>query len=357
MNGNVRVSASNLTKLCAALFVKVGATQQGAEMVASNLVRANLQGVDSHGVARVARYVTQCEQGVIQPGAEIRTVCDTGPLLRVVAGNEFGQIVLGKVLAIACERAKQYGTVSVFVGDCNHIGQLGWSTRTVAEDHGLAIFMTANVNGVPRVAPFGGYSPRMGTNPLSIAIPNLPGERAVVIDFAACQVVEGKTNLAHKSGTTLAPGLLVNQAGEPTTIPGVVYEANPGAILPLGGMLTGQKGSALSVGIDLWAGLLSMSGWAQPGRPLGRNGISFTIVDPIALGITREELASQAAAHREWITSASPVPGTAAVLYPGDVEVACETERLRDGIPISRAIWDELAEVARRRGVTLCSTA
>ena len=51
------VSAEALKSFCVRVFEKLDVGPADAEIVAQVLVAANLRGVDSHGVARLRRYV------------------------------------------------------------------------------------------------------------------------------------------------------------------------------------------------------------------------------------------------------------------------------------------------------------
>jgi LDH2 family malate/lactate/ureidoglycolate dehydrogenase len=58
----------------------------------------------------------------------------------------------------------------------------------------------------------------------------------------------------------------------------------------------------------------------------------------------------------EWIRvfrQTKPTPGTSGPLIPGDPERAAEAIRSREGIPLVRAVVDELRELSRLTGIPL----
>ncbi len=58
-------SAEELTRFAARLLTTGGLTLEEVELVAANLVAANLRGYDSHGVMRIPQYLEQVRKGDI----------------------------------------------------------------------------------------------------------------------------------------------------------------------------------------------------------------------------------------------------------------------------------------------------
>jgi L-2-hydroxycarboxylate dehydrogenase (NAD+) len=73
------VQGEALKDFCVQVFEKMGVSSGDARITADVLVRANLRGIDSHGVARLARYVNGLRDGVMlaQPREDSRSA--TGP--------------------------------------------------------------------------------------------------------------------------------------------------------------------------------------------------------------------------------------------------------------------------------------
>ena len=59
----VRIASAALRTMVGAMFERLGATAHDAAIVADVLVWANLRGVDSHGIARIPRYIEMFESG------------------------------------------------------------------------------------------------------------------------------------------------------------------------------------------------------------------------------------------------------------------------------------------------------
>lgn len=78
MTENVeRVPADTLRSFCIEALEKLNVPREDAQIVANVLVEADLRGIDSHGVARMSRYVTGIQQGMMKPRANPKVVHET----------------------------------------------------------------------------------------------------------------------------------------------------------------------------------------------------------------------------------------------------------------------------------------
>jgi uncharacterized oxidoreductase len=120
----------------------------------------------------------------------------------------------------------------------------------------------------------------------------------------------------------------------------------------LGDETAGQKGNAYLVGLDLFAGVLSGAGFAQPGAPLGRNGVCLTLLDAAVL-CPEQEYKSNLDSYVKWIRSARTKAGFEEVLLPGEKEYRFWRERQVSGVPVAEGVWEELSATASRLGVRI----
>ncbi|HET6926119.1 MAG TPA: Ldh family oxidoreductase, partial [Hyphomicrobiaceae bacterium] len=81
----VTIKAEPLAELVRDVFVKAGCSAAEAERIGKYLVSANLTGHDSHGVARVPRYLSWQREGVVHADRKVEIVIDT-PVLALVDG-------------------------------------------------------------------------------------------------------------------------------------------------------------------------------------------------------------------------------------------------------------------------------
>ncbi len=179
-------------------------------MVTRFLVNANLAGVDSHGVTpNLIIYLQGVRSGTIKPRAKIEVRADS-PSTALVDGKwGFGQMACSKAMEVAIDKAGRTGVGAVGVFNCNHIGRLAEYAQMAAAS-GMIGFITANCE--PYVAPYGGRTPVLGTNPLSYAIP-AGHQKAVVVDYATSAAAEGKVRAALFRGEQLPSGWIVDSHG------------------------------------------------------------------------------------------------------------------------------------------------
>jgi uncharacterized oxidoreductase len=105
----VTIKAGPLTELVRDTFAKAGCSAAEAERIGKYLVSANLTGHDSHGVARVPRYLQWKRDGVVHADRKVKTVTET-PVLAVVDGlHGFGQTVAPQAVTIGIEKCKAMG--------------------------------------------------------------------------------------------------------------------------------------------------------------------------------------------------------------------------------------------------------
>mgnify|MGYP001292098766 CR=1 FL=1 len=339
----------------------VGADDDIADELANHLVKANLSGHDSHGVLRLPQYVSQADKGGLVPNARPTVVREMGGTAVMDAHFGFGQYSTAVALDWAMERAKTHGIAAVASRHATHIGRLGEYTERASAAGMIAIVTIGTAApGSGGVVPFGGARRFLGTNPWSFGVP-ADGGTNMVYDAATSTVAEGKLRVARSKNAALAPGLIVDRDGNPSTNAEDFY--NGGALLPVGGDVAGHKGYGLAMASALIAGLAMVdddtpvmpvpSAHPATGFERGALGGVFVIaMDPAAFGDSKEyrRLTGETLAA---VKETPPAPGKDEVLVPGEPEIRSRAARECDGIPIPDAIWQDLSGVAARFGIAM----
>ena len=146
-----------------------------------------------------------------------------------------GQVQAHRLLDRMLPKARAAGLAAGTIRNCGHIGRLGEYAERASEA-GIILIATVNNGGSgQRVAPPGGIEPRLGTNPLCVAIPTESEGAPILLDFGTSVVAEGKVRAYHVSRQPVPDGWLLDAKGRPTHDPAVLYETPAGSILPLGG--------------------------------------------------------------------------------------------------------------------------
>ncbi len=103
---DIRVDWNRLQSFTAAVFEHAGLSAEDAAVEAEVLLWANLRGVDSHGVQRVAGYVRSVEAGHYNPRPDIRIERETPATMLIEADRAFGPVVTTYAMKQAIAKAR-----------------------------------------------------------------------------------------------------------------------------------------------------------------------------------------------------------------------------------------------------------
>ncbi|HMI10060.1 MAG TPA: Ldh family oxidoreductase [Bradyrhizobium sp.] len=335
------VQADRLIGIGAALLRAAGASDEEASAVAVGCVNANLAGHDSHGVIAIPTYIDRIKVGHIVPGAKW-TIVQESPTTTVIDGHwGFGFHVNAKAMALTIEKARTANVAACTVFRQSHVGRLA-AYPVMAMREGMIGLATADSGRSPKhVAPFGGREARLGTNPISIAVPS-DLEAPFYLDMATSAVAAGKIQLAAARGEEIPRGWIVDSEGRQTTDPRQFR--NGGALLPLGGT-EGYKGSGLAAMVEVLCGLLTGLGFGV--EPTGRhNDGCFMAVFNVAAFRPLKDFKKEVAEFARYLKATPPSEGSPGVFYPGEVEYIREQQRKVSGIEVEDATWDKLRALA-----------
>jgi uncharacterized oxidoreductase len=340
------VASTRLHEIAANLLQGAGASADEADTVARHCIAANLAGHDSHGIIQIPSYIERIRQGHIVPGAPFTIVQET-PTTTVIDGHwGFGFVVSERAMQITIEKARQHNVAATTVYRQSHVGRLT-DYPLMATAAGMIGLMTADSGRGPKsVAPFGGRTARLGTNPLCIAMPShLDGP--LYIDMATSAVAAGKIGVALQRGDDIPTGWVIDREGHATTDPGDLRR--DGALLPLGGT-EGHKGYGLSVMIEIFSGILTGLGFGV--EPSGRhNDGCFMAAFNVSAFRSLEEFKEEVTAFAHYLTASPAAAGVERVYYPGELEHMRTQQRLAEGIFVEDATWEQLTALAGEFGL------
>jgi LDH2 family malate/lactate/ureidoglycolate dehydrogenase len=311
----ITIAAQDLRALVARLFIASGLAQDAAARVAAGLVEADLEGVSSHGVMLVDMYLERIRRGSVATGTSAQLVSDRGSAVVLDAGHALGQLTGEQAMALAVERAGQFGVGIAAVRHAFHFGTARRYALWAAQAGCIGIAMC---NTRPLMPAPGGAERLVGNNPLAIALP-VAGPIPIVLDMATSEAAMGKIRMAEKAHRPIPDNWAVTSDGAPTTDAGA---AIAGMLLPSGG----PKGFGLAFVIDLMCGLLSGGAVGEEVRPLYGDLAAaydcshlFIAID-VAHFCNPDDFRMRAAAAAERIRSARRAPGTDALFAPGEPE-------------------------------------
>ena len=334
------IKAEDLREIGFQIFKAAGVPEDEARLVSDFLVRANLDGHDSHGVIRIPPYVERVLEGKIKVGVKPEIIRET-PNSAVIDGRwGFGQVVGVRAMGIAIEKAKENTVGIVTVFNCNHVGRLSDYTVMAAENDMVGVAMA---NCITRVAPYGGMERMLGTCPISFAFP-VGEEMPFIFDMATSICAEGKIRVKLHEGKRLPYKCIVDKEGNLSDDPKDLYEG--GAILPLGGEV-GYKGFGLGLVVEILGGILSGTGCSCSEGFRGGNGLFLEAIN-IQSFMDINRFKSEIDDMIRRVRNSKPRPGFKRVMTPGEVEYINRMERLKKGIHIPEKTWEELVKTAEK---------
>ena len=339
------IAPDRLEALATRIFAALGVPEGDARWVATLLVRANLRGHDSHGVIRIPQYVGSIRKGETNPRPAMKLLRDTTTTAVVDGDLGLGQVAARRATEVALEKASRQGLAGVGVHRSNHIGRLADYAEMAAE-RGFVGLVWTNAPTAVSVVPYGGIGRRLSTNPLAMAVPGPSGGVAISVDMATSIVAEGKVRVRRNRKEALPEGWAIDAAGRPVTDSGGFYGPPRAGLLPMGG----HKGTALSLIVEVMAGILSGAGAIsdKPGPVL--NGV-FLLLVQVERFLPLAEFTRQVTDLVAWVKSSEPVPGWSEVLVPGEPEARSEAARLVQGIPVEDETWRQIGEIAAELAV------
>ena len=335
------IMPDELEKIATALLIEAGASKEESKVISRLSIAANLAGHDSHGIIQIPTYIDRVNRGHIVPGAKYEIVKDT-PTTTVVDGHwGFGYSVTERLMRETIEKAKTQNIAAATVYRQSHIGRLAAYPLMAAQADMIGMITADSGRSAKAVVPFGGREKRLGTNPISIAMPsNLEGP--FFLDMATSAVAAGKINLAQARGDSIPSGWVVKEDGEHTTDPNELK--NGGAILPLGGD-QGHKGYGLSSIVEIFSGILTGLGFGHD--PSGRhNDGCFISVFNVSAFRDLQDFKDEVTEFATYLKSSETAPGFDEVLYPGEIEHRNEIRQRKEGIFVEDSTWSELKSLA-----------
>jgi L-2-hydroxycarboxylate dehydrogenase (NAD+) len=331
-----------------------GANDEEARFFSQCLIRADLRGHTTQGVALLPYHDGMIADGQMRFGAALEVVQD-GPCVAVVdAHHGVGQVVGTRCMRIAIAKAQEVGIGCVVARNSGDFAMAA-AYSLMAIEHGLVGI--AMSNGKPLVAPWGGRDPLFCTNPLSAAFP--AGDTApIVIDAATSAFSLGDVIRTARDRQELSFVGVTDAAGVYTTDPGtVVADVNDresdlnGALLPLG-----PKGFCWLLLVELLCSALagSAGSYNNDFEPSGDHpwdhGQVFIALAPDAFAGEASFTASVDQLVGR-LQAARSAPGQAEVRIPGHAAFREEELRRVHGVPVRDEELALAREVARMRGV------
>ena len=347
--GYVTWSFETLNRFCMDAFGAFGFSEEESGEITDVLLKADLYGIESHGMQRMVRYHKGIEKGTIHPEARPEVVFET-PVSAVIDGHSgMGQLISIFAMKKAIEKAKTTGVGIVTVRESNHFGIAGYYAK-MAADEGLLGMACTNSEAI--MVPTFGRKAMLGSNPIAVAMPADP--YPFFFDCSTTVVTRGKLEMYNKMGKPLPEGWALDKNGHPSTdAPDVlanIVAKNGGGIMPLGGsseVSGSHKGYGYGMICELFSSIFSLGVTSDKCCTFpDRTGIchGFMAVDPAVFG-DPQAIRDHLSQYLEELRESPKADGQDRIYTHGEKEVFAEQERRKNGIPVNDNTMVELADL------------
>jgi (2R)-3-sulfolactate dehydrogenase (NADP+) len=321
------ISLDEIERVVHAALIAHGSDAFPAAEVARAVRKAEAHGNRICGLYYLESYCQQLQTGRVKGDVAPVVSAPRPATIHVDALFGFAQPAFSYGLAPALDAARQFGTATLAIGHAHTCTSLGYFTEQIARAGFIAFGLT---NASPIVAPPGGKTRVIGTNPIAFSVPDGEGGLAMQFDQSTTTVALGKITMAKAAGTSIPEGWAVDKDGNPTTDP---EAALAGSLVSMGG----YKGWGLGLMAEILAAGMTGSVLSQDVKPLKAPdgphhdlGQYYMIIDPSVSDGFTEKLARIAEA----------ISADEGARMPGQSRVAA------DPVDVPDAVWAQAMGLA-----------
>jgi (2R)-3-sulfolactate dehydrogenase (NADP+) len=321
------IALDEIEQTTKAALMRHGAQEWIAAEVARAVRVAESTGNRICGLYYLESYCRQLETGRVKGDAAPVVTQPRPGVVAVDAAFGFAQPAFARALPQAVEAARDCGVASLAVGHAHTCTSLGFFTEQIARAGLIGLGLT---NASPIVAPPGGKTRVIGTNPIAFSVPDGQGGIAMQFDQSTTTVALGKITMAKAAGEPIPEGWAVDAQGRPTTDP---EAALAGSLVSMGG----YKGWGFGLMAELLAagmtgGVVSrdVKPLKAPDGPPHDLGQYYLLMDPQASGAFFDRLAQV---------------GSGVALDPG-ARMPGQGKQPADPVTLEPAIWAQARALA-----------
>lgn len=327
------LSLSEIEDISFRALTAVGTSDSNARPLAVATAATEADGVASHGLAYIPIYCEHVTCGKVDGQATPVVSTPRPGVVTVDAATGFAHAAIDAGFDALIPMAKSQGIAALAIHNSYNCGVLGYHTHRLAKAGLLGLGFT---NAPASIAPSGGATPVVGTNPFSIAAPGADGP-AVLIDQSASTIAKSEVMKHAREGKPIPVGWALDADGNPTTDPNVGLK---GSMAPSGGykgvgvaLLTEIMAAAMT-GATLGIDASPFSGTAG-GPP--KTGQFFMAIDPGATS------AGAFAQRMEALVGA--VKAQDGAHLPGDGRGAARKRAATEGVAVNVATLEKIEAI------------
>ena len=306
---------------------RAGANETQASSIARATVLAEQDGIRSHGLMYVPIYGEHVRCGKVMGQAMPRVNQPQPGRVFVDAANGFAHAAIDAGFDTLIAAAKAQGIAAMTLKNSYNCGVLGHHAERIADAGMLGLCFT---NAPASIAPTGGKTPVIGTNPFAVGV---PGDQGFVIDQSASVVAKSEIMLCQREGKAIDPSWAFDAKGQPTDDPNLALK---GSMAPAGG----YKGFGIGVLVELMAACLAEA-------TLGKDASAFsgTVGGPPATGQCFIALQPGSGFFERAAALAAAITAQEGARLPGARRKNNRVRIQEEGTQVPQALLDKIAAI------------
>ena len=320
------------------IFQKHNLSKDHSKIVSDYLIKAELLGAPSHGLARLKMYCDRIKRKLINSKPKIKIKKISNSISHIDADNSIGFIAADIGIKQAIKNAKKTGIGLVAVKRSGHYGLSSFYANQAVKNNLLVFCFT---NAPAALAPYGAKKSLFGTNPICFGVPT--GKTPFILDASTSMINRGKIRRASKLGKKIPYGVALDKFGNITTD---ANKALKGTQLPIASF----KGSGLAWMVDILSGVLT--GSSHSGKikdpfddfsgPQNMGHLFITINPKIFVG---KNFLKEMKINISRIKRLPKAKGFSSILYPGERKNKTYRKNINKDISIPSKILKEINEL------------
>jgi len=317
------------------IFQKHNLSKDHSKIVSDYLIKAELLGAPSHGLARLKMYCDRIKKKLINSKPKIKIKKISNSISHVDADNSIGFIAADIGIKQAIKNAKKTGIGLVAVKKSGHYGLSSFYADQAVKNNLLVFCFT---NAPAALAPYGAKKSLFGTNPICFGVPT--GKTPFILDASTSMINRGKIRRASKLGKKIPYGVALDKFGNITTD---ANKALKGTQLPIASF----KGSGLAWMVDILSGVLTGSSHSGKTKdpfddfsgPQNMGHLFITINPKIFMG---KNFLKEMKINISRIKRLPKAKGFSSILYPGERKNKTYRMNINKDISIPSKILKEI---------------
>lgn len=308
-----------------------GTAPRNAGYLTDAILDTELSGMSGHGFYWLQFYCEHLRSGKVDGRANPAIKRTSAVAYEIDAKGGFAHPAIAAGFAKLIPAAQKHGVAAMGIKNSYNAATLGYHTGVLAKKGLVAFGFT---NSSPAMAPVGGKSKVIGTNPMSFAVPGGKGKIAFLIDQSSSAVAWTAVRHAAAMGRAIPLGWALDANGEPTTDPHKALDG--GSMAPAGGYKGFGQGLIVEVMCAALAGGnrgLQMGSFTLNDKPIGC-GQFFIAIDPAHF--SGPKFTKQVKALMQSILSQD------GARLPNMRREANQKRLAKEGLPIDRDIYERL---------------